>query len=74
LTQFIAELRQAEQKQAAFSSIKDSDIFQLLVFLLRVAKYETNGRPRSRAFLDFLRAQFPPATEPQAEPSRIIIP
>jgi len=36
LTQFIAELRQAEQKQAAFSSIKDSDIFQLLVFLLRV--------------------------------------
>jgi hypothetical protein len=74
LTQFIAESRQAEQKQAAFSSIKDSDIFQLLVFLLRVAKYETNGRPRSRAFLDFLRAQFPPATEPQAEPSRIIIP
>jgi hypothetical protein len=74
LTQFITELRQEEQKQAAFGGVKDTDIFRLLVFLLRVAKYETNGRPRSRAFLDFLRAQFPPVTEPQAEPSRIIIP
>jgi hypothetical protein len=74
LTQFITELRQEEQKQTAFGGVKDTDIFRLLVFLLRVAKYETNGRPRSRAFLDFLRAQFPPVTEPQAEPSRIIIP
>jgi hypothetical protein len=74
LAQFIAELRQAEQKQAAFGGVKDSEIFRLLVFLLRVAKYETNGRPRSRAFLDFLRAQFPRAAEAQAEPSRIIVP
>jgi len=74
LTQFIAELRQAEQKQSAFGGIKDSDIFRLLVFLLRLAKYETNGRPRSRAFLDFLRAQFPRTVETQAETSRIIVP
>jgi hypothetical protein len=74
LTQFIAELRQAEQKQAAFGGVKDSEILRLVVFLLRVAKYETNGRPRSRAFLDFLRAQFPRAAEDQAEPSRIIVP
>jgi hypothetical protein len=74
LTQFIAELRQAEQKQSAFGGIKDSDIFRLLVFLLRLAKYETNGRPRSCAFLDFLRAQFPRTVETQAETSRIIVP
>src|ERR1700690_1292214 len=74
LTQFIAELRQAEQKQSAFGGVKDSEIFRLFVFLLRVAKYETNGRLRSRAFLDFLRAQFPRAAEAQAEPSRIIVP
>jgi hypothetical protein len=74
LTQFIAELRQAEQKKSAFGGVKDSEIFQLLVFLLRVAKYETNGRPRSRAFLDFLRAQFPRTAEAQAEPLRIIVP
>ena len=74
LSQFIAELREAEQKQSAFGGVKDSEIFRLLVFLLRVTKYETNGRPRSRAFLDFLRAQFPRAAEAQAEPSRIIVP
>jgi hypothetical protein len=74
LAQFIAELREAEQKQTAFGGVKDSDIFRLVVFLLRVAKYETNGRPRSRAFLDFLRAQFPQTAEPQPEPSRIIVP
>jgi hypothetical protein len=74
LTQFLSEYRQAEQKQSGFGGVKDSEIFRLLVFLLRVAKYETNGRPRSRAFLDFLRAQFPRAAESQPEPSRIIVP
>jgi hypothetical protein len=74
LSQLIAELRQEEQKQSAFGGVKDSEIFRLVVFLLRVAKYETNGRPRSRAFLDFLSAQFPRMAEAQAEPSRIIVP
>ena len=74
LTQFLGEYRQAEQKQAGFGGVKDSEIFRLLVFLLRVAKYETNGRPRSRAFLDFLRGQFPRAKEAQAEAPRIIVP
>ena len=74
LSQFIAELKHEEQKQTAFGGVKDSELFRLLVFLLRVAKYETNGRPRSRAFLDFLRGQFPLAAEGQSEPSRIIVP
>ncbi len=74
LTQFLGEYRQAEQKQTGFGGVKDSEIFRLLVFLLRVAKYETNGRPRSRAFLDFLRGQFPRAAEAQAEAPRIIVP
>lgn len=74
LAQFLGEYRQAEQKQGAFGGVKDSELFRLFVFLLRVAKYETNGRPRSRAFLDFLRGQFPRGTEPAAEPSRIIVP
>lgn len=73
LTQFLGEYRQAEQKQTGFGGVKDSELFRLLVFLLRVAKYETNGRPRSRAFLDFLRGQFPRA-EAQTEAPRIIVP
>jgi hypothetical protein len=55
--------------------LKDSDIFQLLVFLLRVGKQESNGRPRSRAFLDFLRARFPlPADALPQDAPRIIVP
>jgi len=71
LAKFMAE---AKKGQSGLGGLKDSEAFQLLVFLLRVARYETNGRPRSRAFLDFLRAQFPRSTEARAEPSRIIVP
>jgi hypothetical protein len=56
------------------SSVKESDIFRLLVFLLRICKQETNGRPRSRAFLDFLRSRFPLPESAPKEASRIIMP
>ena len=56
------------------SALKESDVFRLLVFLLRICKQETNGRPRSRAFLDFLRARFPLPRRAAKETSRIIMP
>ena len=74
LSAFLAELKKAEQQQTGFGGMKDSTTFQLMAFLLRVAKYESNGRPRSRAFLDFLRAQFPRPADQPAEASRIIVP
>lgn len=52
--------------QGGFSSLKDSEIFQLFVFLLRMNKAESNSRPRSRAFLEFLRARFPLRTNAAA--------
>lgn len=72
--QLLQELRKEEAARSGFTVLKDSDVFQLLVFLLRVGKQETNGRPRSRAFLDFLRARFPLPVEAAKEPSRIIVP
>ncbi len=55
------------------TGITDTEVFHLLVFLLRVGHARTNGRPRARGFLHFLRAQFPKAaTAP--EPPRIIVP
>ena len=59
IQRFLHEFRQAEAAQTGFSSLKDSEIFQLFVFLLRMNKAESNHRPRSRAFLEFLRARFP---------------
>jgi hypothetical protein len=55
----VKEYREAEQKHAGYSRLRDSDVLRALVFLLRVAYSRTSGRPKSRAFLDFLSAQFP---------------
>lgn len=74
LAQFLQEFRKAETERTGFSALKDSNIFHLLVFLLRIAKQETNGRPRSRAFLDFLRQRFPLPAQATKEAPRIIVP
>jgi hypothetical protein len=52
-----------EQQNMGYSSLKDSDILKALVFLVRTALVRTSGRPRSRAFLSYLAAQFPAARQ-----------
>jgi hypothetical protein len=73
IAEFLQAVKKEEASRTGFPTLKDSEIFQLLVFLLRVGKQETNGRPLSRAFLGFIRARFPLPTE-AAQTSRIIIP
>lgn len=73
-TQVWQELRKEQTQRAGISSLKDSDVFHLLVFMLRLAKQETNGRPRSRAFLGFLRQRFAAPGQAEKETSRIIVP
>ena len=83
LTQFLREARQHEAGQPglppaverfAVTEIKDGEIFALLVFLYRMGLLRSNGRPRSRRFVEFLRSQLPQSPElPRAEP-RIIVP
>ena len=72
IAEFLQEFRKTET--AGIPPLKDTDVFHLLVFLLRVARQETNGRSRSLAFLSFLQARFPlPAGAAQDAP-HIIIP
>ena len=77
LQQMVKEYREAEQKHLGYSRLHDSDVLRALVFLLRMGYTRTSGRPRSRAFVDFLQSQFPeegsviPAPQ---ETSRIIVP
>ena len=73
LATFLNESKQ-NGAQPSYGPIKDSEIFQLLVFLFRMGLLRTNGRPRSRRFIEFLRGQFPGAQELQQEQSRIIVP
>lgn len=74
IAQSLQEFQKNESGRFNFPRPKDSDIFQLLVFLLRVGKQESNGRSRSRAFLDFLRARFPLPVAAARDGARIIMP
>jgi hypothetical protein len=73
LAAFLTEAKQ-QAGQSSFGAFKDSEVFQLLVFLFRMGLMRTNGRPRSRRFIEFLRGQFPGAQELKKEESRIIVP
>ncbi len=73
LSAFLTETKQSPA-QNPLGHPKDSEIFQLLVFLYRMGLLRTNGRPRSRRFIEFLRGQFPGAHELKREESRIIVP
>jgi len=74
LTAFLAEVKKQQAEAAASASLKDSEISYLFVFLYRMGLLRTNGRPRSRRFIEFLRGQFPQAPELKREESRIIVP
>ncbi len=70
--------REVEEKNLGYSKLRDSDLLGALVFLVRMGHARTSGRPKSRAFVDFLQAQFPEKQSAVATPeeagSRIIIP
>src|SRR5439155_19295317 len=73
----VKEYREAEQKHVGYSRLRDSDVLLALVFLLRMALTRTSGRPKSRAFVDFLFGQFPErpsAIAALAQTSSLILP
>ncbi|MCU1243422.1 MAG: hypothetical protein JWO71_4148 [Candidatus Acidoferrum typicum] len=74
VTSFITEVKQQQADRTGFSALKDSDIFYVLVFLYRMGLLRTNGRLRSRRYIEFLRSQFPEAQELKREETRIIVP
>ena len=74
----VREFREAEQQHIGHTRLRDSDVLKALVFLLRLGLRRTSGRPKSRAFVDFLFAQFPERQSaivgPEEAGSRIVIP
>jgi hypothetical protein len=76
--EMLKQYREAEQKQMGYSALRDSEVLKALAFLVRLGHGRTSGRPRSRAFIDFLFAQFPEKQQavvtPQEAASRIIVP
>jgi len=74
LVAFISEVNKQQSERAGAPILKDSEVFYLLVFLYRMGLLRTNGRPRSRRFIEFLRRQFPQSPDLQHKESRIIVP
>jgi hypothetical protein len=74
----IQEYRETEQKHLGYTRLRDSEVLRALVFVLRMAHGRTSGRPKSRAFVDFLFSQFPEkhsaVLTPQEATSSIIVP
>jgi hypothetical protein len=74
----VKEYREAEQKHVGYAQLRDSEVLRALVFLVRMAHGRTSGRPKSRAFIEFLLAQFPEKPTGIAAPeevgSRLIVP
>jgi hypothetical protein len=75
----LADIKKREAEATGATTIRDATILGILVFLQRLEYSHNNGRKRSRAFLDFLRAFYNPLQEPAgseiAEPDepRIIL-
>jgi hypothetical protein len=74
LAKYIEEEKKREAEHPEFPALKDTEIFHLLVFFVRFARLRSNGRPRTRAFLNFLRSQFQVEAGVAKEESRIILP
>lgn len=78
IEKMVKEFREAEQKHIGLTRLRDSEVLKALVFVLRLSLGRTSGRPKSRAFVDFLFAQFPEKesaiTSPDEAGSRIIVP
>lgn len=77
IQKMVREYREAEHKHLGYTRLKDSDVLRALVFLLRMGMARTSGRPKSRAYIEFLFQQFPEqksAVVAADEGSRIIVP
>jgi hypothetical protein len=74
LTALLDDLKQKQGAAGTLESLKNSDIFHVIIFLFRMGLLRGNGRPRSRRFIEFLRGQFPQAEELKREEPRIILP
>jgi hypothetical protein len=69
----IAEFRKEEPQFSRWTPLKEEEITKALVFLARLAQARSNGRPKCKSYLTFLREQFP-HVEAEESAGGIIIP
>jgi hypothetical protein len=60
----VEELRKELSEQQGMHTLRDADVLGVLVFLQRLEMQYNNGRPRGRAFQDFLAGYVPEVPAP----------
>ncbi len=70
----IEDFKKAETRGAKIALVRDSEIRDALIFLTQLGSTRSNGRPKGRAYLDFLRSQFRPEQLGKPEPNLIVMP
>ncbi len=73
LQKTIDDYKKAEQQQVGLSATRDSEVRDALIVFAQVAATYANGRPKGRAYIDFLSTQFAPGELP-AQASNLILP
>jgi len=71
----LEEFHKREREKLGMAHTRDTDVLGVLVFLQRLEWDRNNGRPRGRAFIDFLHGSFAEEHEgPIAPASSLILP
>jgi len=61
LKETVEDVTKRLAERSGLHTLRDSDVLGILVFLQRLQIQHNNGRPRGRAFYDFMREMFPAA-------------
>jgi hypothetical protein len=67
----VEEFQQVETQRRGLVTIRNSDIRDALIFLTQFGAIRANGRPKGRAFLDFISTELAP--EASAQPASNIV-
>jgi hypothetical protein len=73
LKRAIADFKKEEAQRKGMAATRDGDIRDVLIFLTQLGATRTNGRPKGRAYLDFLR-RILPEEEFQKSSSNLVLP
>jgi hypothetical protein len=68
----IEQFKQSETERQGLTTTRDSDIRDVLIVFTQIGAARSNGRPKSRAFLDIIRVQLG-AQPPAQTDSRIVL-
>lgn len=70
----VEEFKKDRAREPQAEGMRDSEFRDTLIFLTQLGSVRSNGRPKGRAFLDFLRGQFKPEEFSKPAPNLLVLP